>query len=100
MRFAKATGALDRLADSLRRADATWHGGEIFQWDALPESAREQWRAMARTAAAAVSEEIRKGDGTLATSPAPSRGERRANRIREKPHAGRALPAHDSIVTS
>ena len=57
MRFAR-TSALDRLADALRRADATWYGGEIAEWDQLLESEREPWRDMARGAASAVSEEI------------------------------------------
>jgi hypothetical protein len=58
MRFARTTSALDQLADALRRADATWRGGEIFDWDELTESDREQWRTMARHAAATVFEEM------------------------------------------
>ena len=58
MLFARATSALDRLADALQRADATWRGGEPVEWAALTESEREQWRAMARSAAAAVFEEM------------------------------------------
>jgi hypothetical protein len=58
MRFARTTSALDRLADALRRADATWHGGEIFEWDELSESDRDQWRTMARSVATTVVEEI------------------------------------------
>jgi hypothetical protein len=52
------TSALDRLADALRRADATWHGDELLAWDELTESDREQWRRMALREAAAVFEEI------------------------------------------
>jgi hypothetical protein len=58
MRFASTTSALDRLADALRRADATWSGGEIFEWDELTESDRERWRTKARGAATTVVEEI------------------------------------------
>ena len=58
MLFARATSALDRLADALRRADATWRGGDLLEWAALSESDREEWRAMARSAAAAVFEEM------------------------------------------
>jgi hypothetical protein len=57
MLFSRTSSALDRLADALRRADATWHGGEIFAWDQLTESDREEWRTMARRAATAVVEE-------------------------------------------
>ena len=58
MLFARTTSALDQLADALRRADATWRGGELFAWDELTESDREEWRTMALSAAAAVFEEI------------------------------------------
>jgi hypothetical protein len=51
-------GALDLLADALRRADATWHGGELPEWERLAEPEREQWRDTARAAASAVCEEI------------------------------------------
>ena len=57
MLFSRTSSALDRLADALLRADATWHGDEICAWDELTESDREEWRAMARRAAAAVVEE-------------------------------------------
>jgi hypothetical protein len=57
MLFSRTSSALDRLADALRRADATWHGGEIFAWEELTEADRDEWRAMARRAAAAVVEE-------------------------------------------
>jgi hypothetical protein len=55
---ASTSSALDRLADALRRAEATWHGGELFAWDELTESDREQWRRMALREAAAVFQEI------------------------------------------
>jgi hypothetical protein len=58
MRFARTTSALDRLADALRRADSTWRGDELFAWDELTESDREEWRTMALNAAATVFEEI------------------------------------------
>jgi hypothetical protein len=58
MRFARTTNALDQLADALRRADATWTGGELIVWDELTESDREEWRTMALRAAATVFEEI------------------------------------------
>jgi hypothetical protein len=59
MRFATATSELDRLADALRRADATWRGAETFEvWDELSESQQKRWRATARRAATAVFEEI------------------------------------------
>jgi hypothetical protein len=62
MRFGRATSELDRLADALRRADATWRGAETLEgWDELSESQQEQWRATARRAAAAVFEEIPHG---------------------------------------
>jgi hypothetical protein len=57
MRF-EGCSALDLLADALRRADATWHGGEIVEWEQLAEFQRREWRAMARVAATAVHEEI------------------------------------------
>jgi hypothetical protein len=57
MRFERG-GALDLLADALRRADATWHGAEIHEWDTLPEFEKRQWRGLARLAATAVYEEI------------------------------------------
>jgi len=62
MRFATATNELDRLADALRRADATWRGAETLEnWDELSESQQKQWRATARRAATAVFEEIPHG---------------------------------------
>lgn len=57
-RFARTPSALDQLADALRRADATWRGTEIVEWDQLTEAQHEQWRAMARRAATAVFNEI------------------------------------------
>lgn len=57
MRFERS-GALDLLADALRRADATWHGDRIYEWDTLPEFEKRQWRSLARVAATAVYEEI------------------------------------------
>jgi hypothetical protein len=57
MRFERS-GALDLLADALRRADATWHGDEIYEWDTLPEFEKQEWRSLARGAATAVYEEI------------------------------------------
>lgn len=57
VRFAR-TSALDRLADALRRSDATWHDAELFEWDRLPESEQDEWRRMARIAAAEVTNEI------------------------------------------
>jgi hypothetical protein len=59
MRFERTTSALDRLADALRRADASWRGGEVFEWHELTEAEREQWRTMARRAARAVLDEIK-----------------------------------------
>ena len=50
--------ALDLLADALRRADATWHGDALREWDELAEVQQEQWRALARVAATTVYEEI------------------------------------------
>jgi hypothetical protein len=69
MLFARpTTSALDQLADALRRADATWAGGEIFEWDQISESDREQWRTMARRAATMVVEEIATdGEGGIRT---------------------------------
>jgi hypothetical protein len=57
MRFQRSS-ALDLLADALRRADATWHGDLIHEWDALPEFVKREWRARAREAAKAVCEEV------------------------------------------
>jgi hypothetical protein len=57
MRFQRSS-ALDLLADALRRADATWHGDLIHEWDALPEFQRREWRDRAREAAKAVCEEV------------------------------------------
>jgi hypothetical protein len=57
MLFATTTSALDRLADAIRRADATWHGGEVLRWDEVTESEREQWRKVARRAVTAVLDE-------------------------------------------
>jgi hypothetical protein len=57
MRFERYS-ALDLLADALRRADATWYGDEIREWDQLPKFQQQQWREMARVAATAVHEEI------------------------------------------
>jgi len=57
MRFERSS-ALDLLADALRRADATWHGGELDEWAQLVESEQERWRDLARVAATAVYEEI------------------------------------------
>jgi hypothetical protein len=58
MRFAKSGSAVDRLADALRRADATWRGAELVAWDELTESNQEEWRTVALRAAAAVFEEV------------------------------------------
>ena len=57
MRFGRRS-ALDLLADALRRADATWHGGELREWEQLAELEQQQWRDTARTAATAVCQEI------------------------------------------
>jgi hypothetical protein len=57
MLFARSASAVDRLADALRRADATWRGGELVAWDELTESNKEEWRTVALRAAAAVFEE-------------------------------------------
>ncbi len=62
-RFARTPSALDQLADALRRADATWTGAGIVEWDQLTESQHEQWRAMARNAATRVFEEIIESPG-------------------------------------
>jgi hypothetical protein len=59
------------LADALRRADATWHGDEIGEWDEwakLPESQRREWRAVARAAATVVYEEISMEEGRVSAS--------------------------------
>ena len=58
MRFARPTSALDRLADALRRAEASWQRGEVLDWDQLTESDREEWRTLARLAALEVVEEL------------------------------------------
>jgi hypothetical protein len=58
MRFAKSASAVDRLADALRRADATWRGADPVAWDQLTESNQEEWRTMALRAAEAVSREV------------------------------------------
>ena len=70
MRFDRGS-ALDRLADALRRADATWRGGELDTWEGLALPDKERWRAMARTAAIAVHEEMT-GEEAL-SSPVASR---------------------------
>jgi hypothetical protein len=57
MRFERHS-ALDLLADALRRADATWHGDELPEWDQLAEIQQQPWRSLARVAASAVYEEI------------------------------------------
>jgi len=57
MLFARTTSALDRLADALRRADATWHGGEMLPWDQVTEADRQEWRSVARRAVIAVLDE-------------------------------------------
>ena len=62
MLFARTTSALDLLADALRRADATWHGGEMLTWDQITEAEREEWRSVARRAVTAVVDE---SDGEL-----------------------------------
>jgi hypothetical protein len=58
--------ALDLLADALRRADATWHGGELREWEQLAEPERQQWRDTARAAATAVCQEIAVERGRVA----------------------------------
>ena len=68
MRFGRTASALDRLADALRRADATWDCRELLEWDQISESDRDQWRAMARRAATRVVEEITaNGEGGIRT---------------------------------
>jgi hypothetical protein len=62
MLFVRTTSALDRLADALRRADATWHGEEMLTWDQITEAEREKWRSVARRAVTAVVDE---SDGEL-----------------------------------
>ena len=57
MQFERGS-ALDLLADALRRADATWHEGQIREWGALRQSERTEWRSVARAAATSVYEEI------------------------------------------
>ena len=58
VRFAITVTALDRLADALRRADASWAGGVPVEWEELSESEREEWREVASDAARAVAEEM------------------------------------------
>ena len=59
MRFVRTPSTLDRLADALRRADATWSGSEVSdEWERLPEVVQERWRGVARDAATTVFEEI------------------------------------------
>lgn len=58
MRLASTVTALDRLADALRRADASWAGGVPVEWEELRESERAEWREVASDAATAVAEEI------------------------------------------
>ena len=58
MRFASTVTALDRLADALRRADASWAGGVPVEWEELSESERAEWREVASDAATAVAEEM------------------------------------------
>ena len=58
MRFASTVTALDRLADALRRADASWAGGVPVEWEELSEPERAEWREVASDAATAVAEEI------------------------------------------
>jgi hypothetical protein len=65
MLFARSASAVDRLADALRRADATWRGGELVAWDELPESTQEEWRTTALRAAAAVFEEVTGRESSL-----------------------------------
>ena len=61
VRFDRMTSALDRLADALRRADATWRGNEVVEWASIAESEKDQWRAVAQDAATAVCEEVTAG---------------------------------------
>jgi hypothetical protein len=58
VRFASTLTALDRLADALRRADASWAGGVPAEWEELSESERAEWREVATDAATAVAEEM------------------------------------------
>jgi hypothetical protein len=58
VRFASTVTALDRLADALRRADASWAGGVPVEWEELRESERAEWRDVASDAATAVAEEM------------------------------------------
>jgi hypothetical protein len=58
MRFARPTSALDRLADALRRAEASWQSAEVLDWDQLTQSDREEWRNLARLAALEVVAEL------------------------------------------
>ena len=58
MRFASTVTALDRLADALRRADASWAGDVPVEWEELSDSERAEWREVATDAAMAVAEEI------------------------------------------
>jgi hypothetical protein len=62
MRFGRRRRALDQLADALRRAEITWQWDNVEDWSALPESAREEWRALARTAASSAYEELHPAD--------------------------------------
>jgi hypothetical protein len=70
MRFAKSTSAVDRLADALRRADATWRGGELVTWGEVTEAKQEEWRTMALRAAEAVTAEVTGREASL-SSPSP-----------------------------
>jgi hypothetical protein len=63
VRFARTTNALDQLADALQRADATWRGGAVVEWEQLSEAEQDDWRALARAAATTVVDEIRLSDG-------------------------------------
>jgi hypothetical protein len=65
MLFARSASAVDRLADALRRADATWRGDELVGWAELTESNQEEWRTMALRAAAAVFEEVTGREASL-----------------------------------
>jgi hypothetical protein len=58
VRFANTVTALDRLADALRRADASWAGGMPVEWEELSDSERAEWREVAFDAATAVAEEM------------------------------------------
>lgn len=66
MRFDRHS-ALDLLADALRRADATWRGGEIVPWDDVSEGQQREWRAVALRAATAVYEEVSADSPRVAT---------------------------------